>query len=361
VSPPNEPSRAPDEGPLGVALIGAGRWGQKLARALCATPGAELRWVCDPARVARERAAAIVPGAALGSDLDAALADSRVSAVVIATPPRTHAALALRALAAGRDAFVEKPMTLGLADAFELERAARRSGRRVMVGHILEFHPAVAALRSAIAAGELGEVRLIVSERLGASPRRSESAWWSLAPHDVSLTRYLLQREIRGVVAGPVGASVVARLDVDAGPSALVHLSDRVREKTQRVAVLGTGRIALFDDVAPAAERLVFHDVPRERRAELAELAARARELSPRAARRADDPLDGFAPTRWVPPGPGTPRAVADREPLALEVAHFVAALRGTEPLRSDVESGRKVVAVLEAGSASWLPRAAAG
>src|SRR5262245_20121147 len=142
--------------PLRIAVAGLGYWGPNIARNFAALPGAELAWVCDASDENRERVASLFPGARAASELDEVLADDSVDAVALATPVPTHAALAMRVLAAGKHCFVEKPMAQSAADAEAVVAAAERAGRTLMVGHLLEYHPGVVKLKQLIDDGELG-------------------------------------------------------------------------------------------------------------------------------------------------------------------------------------------------------------
>jgi predicted dehydrogenase len=236
-------------------------------------------------------------------------------------------------------------MSLSLEDARALERLSERTGRSLMVGHILEYHPAIAELRRRIARGELGEVRLIVSERLGPSQSRHENAWWSLAPHDLSVLRHLTGAEpLRVQVRGERDVAV-GRVEASGGLVALVHASFAAGDKIRRITVVGTRAGAVFEDGARPSLRTFSLDRGVERALEL------ARAFSPPEALGRGS-LDGVAPAAWLPGG-GSPIPIEPREPLMCEAEHFVEAVLDRAPIRSDAESGRRVVAALEAGQRS--------
>jgi len=277
---------------------------------------------------------------------------------VIATPPASHAELALSALRAGHDVLVEKPMALSLADALLLEDAAAAAGRVLMVGHILEYHPAVVELRRRISAGDLGDVRLVISERTGPSVRRHEDAWWSLGPHDLSVMRLLSSREPKAVsVRGwssdhPTRADVVvARVDADGGVLGIAHLSTVAPKKVRRITVIGSEGVALFDDLARGRE-LCFFDRRTLGSTRTDDVVGMAQELLP-ADRDPTDVLDGIASDRWLPAAGGRALALAAGEPLMIEAQHFISGVLGQGAIQSDAASGRQVVAALEAGAAS--------
>src|SRR5690349_14068148 len=124
-----------------VGVVGLGYWGPNLARNFDRLPGAELRWICDASAEARDRWGAELPSARVASDVEELLADPELDAVVVATDVPSHAAIALRALDAGKHCFVEKPLAYSVAEAEQVVAAASASGRTLMVGHLLEYHP----------------------------------------------------------------------------------------------------------------------------------------------------------------------------------------------------------------------------
>lgn len=346
-----------------IALIGHGAWGEKIARTLSRLERARLSAVCDVSEPARERARALSPNARLTASFAEILERGEARAAIIATPPSSHAELAHSALEAGLDVMVEKPMALRLEEARSLEDAARAGGRVLMVGHILEYHPAVVELRRRIERGELGELLLIVSERLSSSPRRHENAWWSLGPHDVSVLRLLTGRSpTRVSLAGwasdePRRPDVVAaRVEVGQGPLALAHFSLVHPKKVRRIVVVGSEGVAVFDDLR-AEQRLSWLSGAEVGRGRLDDLVGLAREFEP-ARQSVQDVLDGVAPSRWLPSS-GLRVPLGDRSPLELEAEHFVAGVLDGHAVRSDATSGREVVAVLEAGQRSLDERGA--
>ena len=147
-----------------VAVLGCGYWGQNLVRNFHQL-GA-LKVVCDPAPGVRARVEAIAPGVEVVEDFEAVFARSDIRAVVIATPAETHHDLAMRAMASGKDVFVEKPLALVYGEGVAMRAAAEKDGRILMVGHLLDYHPAVLALRKLVTDGSLGRVNYIYSNRL---------------------------------------------------------------------------------------------------------------------------------------------------------------------------------------------------
>jgi predicted dehydrogenase len=312
-----------------VGLLGLGSWGCNLARVFSAASGCRLRIACDvdPRRVTA--AAAQGNAEKYTTDPLCVLEDGSLDAVVVATPPRTHAELVMLALAARKHVFVEKPLALSLSDALRIEDAAARASRRVMVGHILLHHPAIIELVSMIRAGELGRLRVVASERL-APPRspRVESPWWTLAPHDLSVLDLLLEREftrgtivLRGSVEQAQSSRTAARLKFPAGVVGRIEVSAVHPRKQRCLTIVGEDCTAVFDDV-----------------------------VDPRVIRV-------YGNASWALHGtdadPVRVRLVPAVEPLALEAQHFIDALVNREPFRTDLSSGVRVVRALEAGMLS--------
>jgi predicted dehydrogenase len=144
--------------PVRIGVVGLGYWGPNIARNFAAIGGCELRWLCDSDAGARDRLAAAFPGARATGELDDLLQDEELDAVVLATPVPTHAELAVRVVQAGKHCFVEKPLATNVADAQAAVAAAQAADRLLMVGHLLEYHPAVARLKQLIDEGELGSL-----------------------------------------------------------------------------------------------------------------------------------------------------------------------------------------------------------
>jgi predicted dehydrogenase len=316
--------------PVRIGVVGLGYWGPNLARNFASLPNAELVWCCDGSPQARERAAAIAPGVRLGENLDELLADETLDAIALATPVPTHAELAVRVLDAGKHCFVEKPLAQSVADAERAVEAAARSGRVLMVGHLLEYHPGVRALKQLVDEGELGEVLYVYGNRLNLGKLRAdENALWSLGAHDVSVLLHLVAEEPVEVAARGesylrpgVEDVVFCFLRFPSGISAHLHLSWLDPHKERRFTVVGSKRMATFDDMAVEGKLTVYDKGFDEDTRSYGEYITRSGE--------------SFSPR------------IPSLEPLRLECEHFVEAIAsGTKP-RSDGASGLRVVRVLE-------------
>jgi predicted dehydrogenase len=319
------------ERPLRVAVAGLGYWGPNIARNFAGMPGAELAWCCDAAESLRARVAPMFPRARFTADLDEVLADDSVDAVALATPVPTHAPLAIRVLEAGKHCFVEKPMAQSGADAESVVSAARTAGRMLMVGHLLEYHPGVMKLKELIDGGELGRVLYIYGNRLNLGKLRAdENALWSLGAHDVSVTLRLAGEEpvevhARGESYMRPGIEdvVFCFLRFPSGLSAHLHLSWLDPHKERRFTIVGSRRMATFDDMALEGKLTVYDKGFDESTSSYGEYITRSGDI-------------------WSPRLPNA-------EPLRAECLHFVECIaEGRTPV-SDGESGLRVVRVLEA------------
>jgi predicted dehydrogenase len=317
--------------PLGVGVIGLGYWGPNLARNFRALRGAELRWCCDASPEARERTAAMLGGARMTDRPEDLLEDDTLDAIALATPVPTHAELAERVLAAGKHCFVEKPLAQNVADAEHVVAAWERSGRTLMVGHLLEYHPGVRKLKELVDSGELGEIHYIYGNRLNLGKARAdENALWSLGAHDISVLLHLIEEEptelsARGECYLRPGVEdvVFCFLRFPSGISAHLHLSWLDPHKERRFTVVGSQRMATFDDMAAEGKLTLYDKGFEEDARSYGEYITRSGDI--------------FSPR------------IPNSEPLRLECEHFIASIQnGSRPL-SDGRSGLRVVRVLEA------------
>jgi predicted dehydrogenase len=313
-----------------VGVAGLGYWGPNLARNFAGLPGCELTWCCDASEAARGRLAHAFPAARFTADLGDLLADPELDAVVLATPVSTHGALAERVLRAGKHCFVEKPLAQSVADAERAVAAAAETGRVLMVGHLLQYHPGVAKLKEIAGSGELGDIHYIYSNRLNLGQLRAdENALWSLGAHDVSVVLHLAGEEpaeldARGESYMRQGIEdvVFGYLRFPSGLAAHLHLSWLDPHKERRFTVVGSRRMATFDDMDLERKVTVYDKGFDEDTASYGEYITRTGDI-------------------WSP-------QIPNREPLRIECEHFVDCVReGRTPL-SDGESGLRVVRVLE-------------
>jgi predicted dehydrogenase len=313
-----------------VGVVGLGYWGPNLARNLAAIEGCELSWLCDASEQARERLARSFPGARSTDVVGELLDDEALDAVVLATPVPTHAELAVAVAQAGKHCFVEKPLATTAADAERAVAAAEEAGTTLMVGHLLEYHPAVARLKELIDGAELGDLYYIYGNRLNLGKLRAdENALWSLGAHDVSVALHLIGEEPEECIAhgasyvrGGVQDVVFCYLRFPSGTVAHLHLSWLDPHKERRLTVVGARRMATFDDMQIEGKLTIYDKGFDEDTRSWGEYIARSG--------------DTFSPQ------------IPNVEPLRIECEHFIDCLRTGAVPRSDGRSGLRVVRVLE-------------
>jgi predicted dehydrogenase len=313
-----------------VGVVGLGYWGPNLARNLASLPGAELRWCCDADDAIRARLQPRHPGTRFTAALDDLLSDETLEAIVLATPVATHADLARRVLEAGKHCFVEKPLAQSVSDAERAVEAARAADRVLMVGHLLQYHPGVNKLKEIAVSGELGDIHYIYGNRLNLGQLRAEeNALWSLGAHDVSVLLHLTDEEPHELAARGesymregIEDVVFAFMRFPSGVAAHLHLSWLDPHKERRFTVVGSRRMATFDDMDPERKVTVYDKGFDEKADTYGEYITRSGDI-------------------WSP-------RVPNDEPLRLECEHFLQCIReGRRPI-SDGASGVRVVRVLE-------------
>ena len=308
-----------------VAVIGCGYWGKNLARNF-AQLGA-LKAIVDPNSETAKFHAETHNVEAM--DMATALADEAIQGVVIAAPAELHKDLALEAIAAGKHVYVEKPLALSVADGEIMRDAANVAGVTLMVGHLLQYHPVFVALREMVRGGELGKLRYAYSNRLSMGKfRLEEDAFWSLAPHDVSMLLALFEEapsEVRGGGLDFItpGIADESRIDMvfPSGGRAHVFASWLHPFKEQRLVVVGDKAMAVFEDSQPDwGKKLVIYRHSVDMSAPV------------------PAPVKAEAEYINVPHG----------EPLKSECQHFLDCVAKGEQPFTDAEEGLCVLRVLE-------------
>jgi len=319
-------SLAPGAAPS-IAIVGCGYWGKNLVRVF-AELGA-LKGLVDAHPPTVETLMAKHGGRAMG--FEEALADPALDAVAIAAPAALHHRLARQALKAGKHVFVEKPLALELAEAKELCELAERLDRRLMVGHLLQYHPAFLKLKELVREGRLGRLQYLYSNRLNLGKiRREEDILWSFAPHDLSMILSLVGSEPQGVTAvggyylhQAIADVTTTTLAFPGGERAHVFVSWLHPFKEQKLVVVGSEAMAVFDDGEPWARKLLLYphkvawkdNIP---------VAAKAEAL---------------------------PIEVGEDEPLKQECSHFLDCVRTGATPRTDGREGLRVLSVLQRAS----------
>lgn len=242
-----------------IAQIGVGYWGPNLLRNLYQIPRADLELVVDQAPERREFVRGSFPGVKVGESVDAVLEDAAIEAVVIATPAGTHFEIAKRCLEAGKHLLVEKPLATTVEEVDQLAAIAKERGLVLMAGHTFIYNDAVRYLRKLIESGDLGEIRYLYSKRLNLGRIRSDvDAWWNLAPHDVSIVQYLLgdpepervERSGQAFVQPEIEDVVFVNIFYPGRTFANIHVSWLDPHKIRQMTVVGTKKMAVYDDIA---------------------------------------------------------------------------------------------------------------
>lgn len=314
-----------------IALIGHGYWGKNIARNLYQL-GA-LRGVFDLDKKTSQEVRILYPDIHLYQTIDEVLADRAVAGVAISTQARTHAELSMAAIRAGKDVFVEKPLALSYEHGQQVVEYAKQKGRILMVGHLLEYHPAVLRLVELVQSGELGKLLYIYSNRLNLGKfRREENILWSFAPHDIAVILRLVGESPIEVMATAgaylqpnVADTTLTHLLFDDGLRAHIFVSWLHPRKEQRLVVVGSKKMAVFDDRAAPEDRLVIYD-------------------------KGADWIDNYP----VPRQGESVQMVCERsEPLRVEMSHFITCMETREQPRTDGRSGLRVLHVLQAAQQS--------
>jgi predicted dehydrogenase len=252
---------------INIAVVGAGAWGRNHIRVFSELPKVRLKYVCDsdPSQLAFVRKA--YPQSQPVENLRPILQDPEVRGVVIASSAISHYPLSKEILSAGKDVLVEKPMTLNVKDAEEMLEIAQKKDRILMVGHLLIYHSVVDRLKEMISSGDLGKIHYLYTQRVNLGViRQDENALLSFAPHDLSVILYLIEE--KPVVVSAHGESyiqngiedvVFVSLRFSDGKIANVHLSWLDPHKLRKITIVGSKKMAVFDDME-VSEKLKIYD-----------------------------------------------------------------------------------------------------
>jgi UDP-2-acetamido-3-amino-2,3-dideoxy-glucuronate N-acetyltransferase len=308
-----------------IAVIGSGYWGRNLVRNFHQL-GA-LHTVCDPNPQVEAEIRDQYPKAVFRRNFAEVLADANVDSVVVATPAVTHFEMARQAMEAGKDVYVEKPLALSVDEGAELAQMAERRGRILMVGHILQYHPAVLKLKELISSGDLGRIDYIYSNRLNMGKiRTEENILWSFAPHDISVVLSLLNEDPASVTCDGgeylkrgVADVTLSQLTFASGVRAHIFVSWLHPFKEQRLVVVGSEKMAVFDDTASDKLVLYSHRVEWKDRV-------------PSAVKAMGEKVE-----------------LEDIEPLNMECRHFLECVEQRKTPRTDGREGLRALKVLAA------------
>ena len=330
-----------------IAQVGIGYWGKNLLRNFYSLPDVDVVAACDQQREVCESVARQYPGIETTTDFSDILNDDGIDGVVIATETPQHFAMAAAALEAGKHVFVEKPMAQSVEEALRLVELADAQDRRLMVGHLLLYHPAFRLVEEMIDRGELGDVYYLYSVRVNLGIiRQRENALESLAPHDLSVALRFLNTEPVAVSASGqaylqkrIEDVAFATVHFANGKLAHLHTSWLDPHKVRKVTVVGSKKMAVVDDVE-SSEKVRVYD--------------KGVDLKPGEKRYAD-----YAEAMTIRTGDIHIPRVDMREPLRLECEHFAHCIRTGETPRSDGRNGLAVVRILAAAQQSLAGRGA--
>ncbi len=309
-----------------ISLLGLGYWGKNLLRVF--NELGALHTACDQSPDLLEQRTAEYPGINFSDDPDSVFSNPEIKAVAIATPAVTHFALAKKAILAGKDVFVEKPLALTGKEGAELVGLAESNGRILMVGHILQYHPAARKLREMVSSGQLGDIRYIYSNRLNIGRiRTEEDIWWSFAPHDISMVLALVGEEPIKVssfggdyLTHGIPDIKITHLEFSGGLKGHIFVSWLNPFKEQKLTVVGSRAMAVFDDVSREKLFLYPHKVEWQ---------------------------EGRAPVAKKSECEVVPFAAG--EPLKTELAHFLECVAERKRPETDGSEGLRVLRILEA------------
>lgn len=318
---------------LKIAVVGGGYWGKNLVRNF-AELGA-LKAICDLDIVKQQEYAQLYPAITTTADYNDILNDTGISGVVIATPAVQHYQMAKQALEAGKDVLVEKPLALNVAQGREIAELATAKGRILMVGHVLEYHPAVQELVALVKRGYLGRINYVYSNRLNLGKfRTEENILWSFAPHDISVViRILGEMPIEVISFGDaylnreIADVTITNLYFDSGVKGHIFVSWLHPFKEQKLVVIGSEKMAVFDDLSPDKLLIYAHKVNWVDRC-------------PVAAKGEAEKID-----------------VSAEEPLKRECTHFLDCIRNRKEPLTGAQNALNVLKVLAASQKSLLAR----
>lgn len=321
-----------------LGMVGLGYWGPNLLRNFDQLPDCRVKICCDLDIHYLAKAQQQYPYLAVTDNYDTLLSDSEIDAIVIATPARTHYELARKALQRGKHLFIEKPLTLAVQHAAELVQLSEKTDRILMVGHLMEYHPAVEKLKALIQSGELGEIYYLYTQRVNLGKiRRDENAMWSFAPHDFSVAIYLLDAEpenvsVRGGAYLQEGIDDVVFVDLQFpnGVIAHIHLSWLDPHKIRRTTIVGSEKMVVFDDME-TTEMLKIYDKGVTNNSN----------------------YTSYGEALSLRFGNVVMPYIKMTEPLKLECQHFIDCLIHHRSPRSDGRDGLRVVRILQAAQES--------
>ena len=326
-----------------IAQFGCGYWGPNLLRNFSALKNCRVKYVVDASAERRAFVQSNFPRTEAIDSAGTVFGDPEIDAVIIATPAASHFELALTALQAGKNVFVEKPLATKAAEVDELTRVAKGKNLVVMVGHTFIYNSAVRFVRKLIEAGDLGEIRYIYSQRLNLGRIRSDiDALWNFAPHDISIIQYwlgdpvplLVSRQGMAYMQDGIDDVVFLSLTYPGKIMANIHVSWLDPQKVRKMIVVGSKKMVVYDDVAE--DKIAIYDKGIDRRAVLGENMDFDHPRPPEFNYRSGDIL--LPQVKFV-------------EPLRVEAEHFIDSIKNKTTPLTGLAHARTVVSILEQAS----------
>jgi predicted dehydrogenase len=337
--------RAGSRAKIRVGQAGCGYWGPNLLRNLLANPGCSPVTVAEPSADRQAFLASQFPDIEIRRHWQDLVSDPNLDAVVIATPAASHFSIAHAALDAGKHVLVEKPIATSVSEVDQLIRLADRRGLVLMVGHTFIYSDAIRYLKKLVLEGELGDIVYLYSHRLNLGQLRSDvNAWWNLAPHDVSIQLYVtgnlnvetVSSRGRAFLQPNIEDVVMSNLTWHDGMMGLIHVSWLDPHKTRQLTVVGTRKMVVYDDLSEY--KLTIFEKGFDRVPRLGERMDFDNPPSMYFRQRQGEVVMPYCPVR---------------EPLSVEIDHFLNCIRGEKIPETDGRHARAVVEILEAAQRS--------
>ena len=312
-----------------IAVVGCGHWGKNLVRNFAEL--GSLSALCDPDHEIAKKLSHQYEVKNLS--FVEILSDPAIEGVVLAVPAPLHASMAIKVMIAEKHVYVEKPLAMNNLEAQKMIASAEENGVRLMVGHLLQYHPIFIALRTIVESGEIGALQYVYSNRLSFGKIRSEEdVIWSFSPHDISMILSLtgqepetVRVESSSILQPDIADIATVHMEFKSGLKAHVSASWLHPFKEQKLVVIGDRAMAVFDDTKPWAEKLALYSHVVESSGGL--------------------PTIEKAEVKYL--------EVSQSEPLRNECQHFVDVVSGNIMPLTNGEEGLGVLNVLSAASLS--------
>jgi predicted dehydrogenase len=322
-----------------IAQIGIGYWGPNLLRNLIANENCVVKTVADLSKERRDYVSRLYPSVITTDNLDDIFNDIDIDAIVIATPVRTHFDLVIRGLKSGKHVLVEKPMATSVTEVEQIESLANEQKLVAMVGHTFLYNTAVRYIKQLIDNGDLGEIRYIYSRRLNLGRIRMDvDALWNFAPHDISIIQYWLDNPkpisiMRcGMAYVQDGIDDVVFLNIVYSNKIMaeIHVSWLDPQKIRCMTIVGSKKMVVYDDVAD--NKVAIYDKGIDKVAILG--------------KNMDyDKPSGLKFNQWS--GDVVYPHIAFKEPLEIEISHFLDCIMNHTPCLTGTKHAKEVVRIL--------------